>query len=67
MAGDSNLFFDREDYKAIAQQMQACLDDPTIALLRGDQANQYISEQFTSHKAVQELLEICQELKLKHS
>ena len=63
MAGDSNLFFEREDYKAIAQHMKACLEDPTKSLLRGNQANQYISKQFTPQKAVQELLEICQELK----
>lgn len=62
MAGDSNLFFDREDYKMLAQQMQICLQDPTKALERGNQANQYISEQFTCKKAVEELLEICQEL-----
>ena len=63
MAGESNLFFDREDYKTLAQHMKACLENPTEALERGNQANQYISEQFTSEKAIQELLEICQELK----
>lgn len=62
MAGDSNLFFDREDYKMLAQQMQTCLENPAKAIERGNQANQYISEQFTRQKAVQELLEICQEL-----
>jgi glycosyltransferase involved in cell wall biosynthesis len=62
MAGDSNFFFDREDYKTLAQQMKACLEDPTEALERGNQANAYISEQFTSEKAVQDLLELCQEL-----
>ncbi|MBW4523807.1 MAG: glycosyltransferase [Phormidium tanganyikae FI6-MK23] len=62
MAGESNLFFDREDYKTLAQQMQICLENLTKALERGNQANQYISEQFTCKKAVQELLEICQEL-----
>lgn len=59
MAGESNLFFDREDYKTLAQQMKACLDDPIKALERGEQAHQYISEHFTSEKAVQELLELC--------
>ncbi|MBW4439867.1 MAG: glycosyltransferase [Plectolyngbya sp. WJT66-NPBG17] len=62
MAGESSLFFDREDYKTLSQQMQICLENPTKALERGNQANQYISEQFTCKKAVQELLEICQEL-----
>jgi len=62
MVGNSNLFFDREDYKTLAQQMQTCLENPTEALERGNQANQYISEQFTCQKAVQQLLEICQEL-----
>ncbi len=62
MAGESNLFFDREDYKTLAQHMQACLENPTKALERGNQANQYISEKFTREKAVQELLKICQEL-----
>lgn len=62
MAGDSNLFFDREDYKILAQQMQLCLDNPVKALERGNQAYHYVSENFTSEKAVRELLEICQEL-----
>ncbi|MBD1842536.1 glycosyltransferase [Cyanobacteria bacterium FACHB-63] len=63
MAGNSSLFFEREDYKTLAQQMQACLENPTEALIRGNRANQYISEQFTVEKAAQELLEICQEMK----
>lgn len=62
MAGSSNLFFDREDYKTLAQQMQLCLDNPAKALERGNQAHQYIAENFTSEKAVRELLELCQEV-----
>lgn len=62
MAGSSNLFFDREDFKMLAQQMQLCLENPTEALERGNQAHQYIAENFTSEKAVRELLELCQEL-----
>lgn len=59
MAGESNLFFDREDCKTLAQQMQACINDPSKALERGEQAYQYICEHFTSEKAVRELLELC--------
>ncbi|MCU0552224.1 MAG: glycosyltransferase [Leptolyngbya sp. Prado105] len=59
MAGASNLFFDREDYKTLARQMKACLDDPNRALERGEFAHQYICEQFNSEKAVRELLELC--------
>lgn len=62
MAGSLNLFFDREDYKTLAQQMQLCLDNPAEALERGNQAHQYIAENFTSEKAVRELLELCQQL-----
>jgi glycogen synthase len=40
--------------------MQACLSNPIKALERGEQAHQYISEHFTSEKAVRELLELCQ-------
>lgn len=59
MAGESNLFFDREDYKTLAQQMQVCLQDPNQALERGELAHQYICEQFTPEKAAQRLLELC--------
>lgn len=59
MAGESNLLFEREDYKTLAQHMQTCLDNPSQALERGELAHQYISEQFTSEKAVRELLELC--------
>jgi glycogen synthase len=59
IAGASNLMFDREDYNTLAQQMKACLDDPSTALKRGEQAHQYISEHFNPEKAVRELLELC--------
>ncbi len=62
MAGTANLFFERENVAELIEQMKICLNNPNDALDRGFRANQYIKKQFSLEKAVDEFMEICQEL-----
>jgi glycogen synthase len=62
LAGPSAGLFEREDSAALAALMAACLADPAAALERGQQAYQYVLEQFPPAKIADELMALCQEL-----
>jgi hypothetical protein len=46
----------------LAEAMKACLDDPDSAIARGSRAADYVKENFSSQKVVDQLLEICNSL-----
>ncbi|MCU0566971.1 MAG: glycosyltransferase [Oculatellaceae cyanobacterium Prado106] len=59
VTGSQGLFFAAEDVTGLAQQMQACLENPQAALERGQKACEYVAEKFSAAKAVDELLSLC--------
>lgn len=63
MASPYNLMFEREDIEGLARAMKACLDNPTEAIERGQNANQYVINNFSSDKITAQLLELCHDLK----
>lgn len=65
MASPYNLRFAQEDFKGLAKAMQACLDNPEMAIARGKHAAHYVREHFSPEKVVDQLLEICQTLEPK--
>ncbi|MBW4539047.1 MAG: glycosyltransferase [Myxacorys chilensis ATA2-1-KO14] len=62
MASPYNLMFEREDIEGLARAMKACLDNPTEAIERGRNANQYVIDHFSSDQITAQLLELCYEL-----
>jgi glycogen synthase len=62
MAGPDSLMFEREDFRGLAEAMKACLDDPDSAIARGSRAADYVKENFSPEKVVDQLLEICNSL-----
>ncbi len=63
MAGPDSLMFEREDFRALAEAMKACLDNPEDAIARGNLSFDYVKENFSPEKVVDQLLEICYSLK----
>ncbi len=56
------LLFEQEDYAGLAIAMKACLDDPQEAIDRGQNAYQYVLEQFPPDKIANQLLAMCHQL-----
>jgi glycogen synthase len=62
LATPYSLQFAQADSPALATALQTCLDDPTEALDRGRQAQQYVLETFSPSPIARQLLTLCQEL-----
>jgi len=65
VGGPSAFIFKNESYKKLAKYMEYCLDNPQEALKRGIEANKYIKENFSSIKAANQLIRICNKLMAK--
>jgi glycosyltransferase involved in cell wall biosynthesis len=62
VGGPSALIFKNENIEKLASHMEYCLENPTEAIKRGNQAMEYVRKKFSPEKAANQLIEVCKEV-----